>query len=185
MRQRAAICRALIHDPTLLLMGEPFSALDAMTRDEMGLELLRIWQANRKSVLFVTHSIREAAFLSDPLSVRYSRARVSLPTQAARPGPDNHGKPRLFDLERRIPARDKFAPDSPLEETVTSELVSEAAKFPASRELTGIFFDAASEAPDAGQNPATNSKRCSEIPYHSEQGIQFDLTGKQIARSGN
>jgi NitT/TauT family transport system ATP-binding protein len=69
MRQRAAICRALIHDPTLLLMDEPFSALDAMTRDEMGLELLRIWQANRKSVLFVTHSIREAAFLSDRVLV--------------------------------------------------------------------------------------------------------------------
>jgi hypothetical protein len=49
------------------------------------------------------------------LSARYSRARVSLPTQAARPGPDNGGKPRLLDLERRIPARDRFAPDSPLE----------------------------------------------------------------------
>ena len=69
MRQRAAICRALIHDPTLLLMDEPFSALDAITRDEMELELLRIWQANRKSVLFVTHSIREAAFLSDRVLV--------------------------------------------------------------------------------------------------------------------
>ena len=69
MRQRAAICRALIHDPTLLLMDEPFSALDAITRDEMELELLRIWQANQKSVLFVTHSIREAAFLSDRVLV--------------------------------------------------------------------------------------------------------------------
>jgi hypothetical protein len=79
----------------------------------------------------------------------------------------------------------RFATNCLLEETVTSELVSEAAKFPASRELTGIFFDAASKAPDAGQNRATNPKRCSEIPYHSEQGIQFDLTGNQIARSGN
>src|SRR5215831_13468367 len=51
------------------------------------------------------------------LSARYSRACVSLPTQAARPGPDNRGKPRLLDLERRIPARDRFAPDSPLEGT--------------------------------------------------------------------
>jgi hypothetical protein len=59
------------------------------------------------------------------LSTRYSRARVSLLTQAARPGPDNREKPRLLDLERRIPARDRFAPDSPLEETVTSEPVSE------------------------------------------------------------
>ena len=64
MRQRVSICRALIHDPSILLMDEPFSALDALTRDEMGVELLRIWQANRKTVIFVTHSIREAAFLS-------------------------------------------------------------------------------------------------------------------------
>ncbi len=69
MRQRAAICRALIHDPSILLMDEPFSALDAITRDEMGVELLRIWQANRKTVIFVTHSIREAVFLSDRVLV--------------------------------------------------------------------------------------------------------------------
>ena len=69
MRQRVSICRALIHDPGILLMDEPFSALDAITRDEMGVELLRIWQANRKTVFFVTHSIREAAFLSDRVIV--------------------------------------------------------------------------------------------------------------------
>ena len=69
MQQRASICRALIHDPSILLMDEPFSALDAITRDEMGVELLRIWQANRKTVIFVTHSIREAAFLSDRVLV--------------------------------------------------------------------------------------------------------------------
>jgi NitT/TauT family transport system ATP-binding protein len=69
MRQRVSICRALIHDPSILLMDEPFSALDALTRDEMGVELLRIWQANRKTVIFVTHSIREAAFLSDRVLV--------------------------------------------------------------------------------------------------------------------
>jgi len=69
MRQRASICRALIHDPSILLMDEPYSALDAITRDEMGVELLRIWQANRKTVIFVTHSIREAAFLSDRVLV--------------------------------------------------------------------------------------------------------------------
>lgn len=73
MRQRVSICRALIRDPGILLMDEPFSALDAITRDEMGLELSRIWQANRKTVLFVTHSIREAAFLSDRVIVMSRR----------------------------------------------------------------------------------------------------------------
>jgi NitT/TauT family transport system ATP-binding protein len=69
MRQRASICRALIHNPSTLLMDEPFSALDAITRDDMAVELLRIWQTNRKTVIFVTHSIREAAFLSDRVLV--------------------------------------------------------------------------------------------------------------------
>jgi NitT/TauT family transport system ATP-binding protein len=76
MRQRASICRALIHDPSILLMDEPFSALDAITRDEMGVELLRIWQANRKTVIFVTHSIREAAFLSDRVLVMGRRPSI-------------------------------------------------------------------------------------------------------------
>jgi len=78
MRQRASICCALIHDPSILLMDEPFSALDAITRDEMGVELLRIWQANRKTVIFVTHSIREAAFLSDRVLVMGRRPATIL-----------------------------------------------------------------------------------------------------------
>jgi NitT/TauT family transport system ATP-binding protein len=63
MQQRAAIARALIHDPKLILMDEPFGALDALTREKMNLELLHIWQQARKTIVFVTHGISEAVFL--------------------------------------------------------------------------------------------------------------------------
>jgi NitT/TauT family transport system ATP-binding protein len=69
MRQRVSLCRALVHEPPLLLMDEPFGSLDALTRDQMGLDLLRIWNRTRCTVLFVTHSITEAIFLSDRVLV--------------------------------------------------------------------------------------------------------------------
>jgi NitT/TauT family transport system ATP-binding protein len=70
MRQRVAICRAMIHDPAVLLMDEPFGALDALTRDQLGLELAHLWDRQEgKTAIFITHDIQEAAFLSDRIVV--------------------------------------------------------------------------------------------------------------------
>jgi len=88
MQSRVAIARALVHDPTLLLMDEPFAALDAMTREHMMLELQRIWMATARSVVFITHSIPEAVFLSDRivvLSARPGRTIADITVDLPRP----------------------------------------------------------------------------------------------------
>lgn len=73
MQQRASFCRALVHDPPLLIMDEPFGALDAMTRDDMNIWLQDLWMAKTKTVVFITHDIGEAVFLSDRILVMTAR----------------------------------------------------------------------------------------------------------------
>jgi NitT/TauT family transport system ATP-binding protein len=88
MQQRVSICRALICNPPLLLMDEPFGALDALTRDEMALELLKLWGETKKTILFVTHSVEEAVLLSDRVVVMSPRpGTVSLDLRIDLPRP--------------------------------------------------------------------------------------------------
>jgi NitT/TauT family transport system ATP-binding protein len=95
MRQRANLARALTVDPKLLLMDEPFASLDAQTREIMQQELLRIWNADRKTVIFITHQIVEAIFLADRVivfTVRPGRVKTVIPVPFQRP--------RKLDIKR-------------------------------------------------------------------------------------
>ena len=109
MQQRASLCRALLLDPPLLLMDEPFGALDAMTRDEMNLELLRVWgeaaagDGVRKTILFVTHSIPEAIFLADRVVVMSARpAAVRRIVEIDLPHPRDLSSRRYLELRDSI-----------------------------------------------------------------------------------
>ena len=94
MQQRVSLCRALIHDPSVLLMDEPFAALDAMTREELGFELMRIWSADKKTVIFVTHNITEAILLADRVVAMTAR-----PGRIARIVDIDLARPRTIDME--------------------------------------------------------------------------------------
>jgi NitT/TauT family transport system ATP-binding protein len=109
MQQRVAIARALLLDPDILLMDEPFSALDALTRDEMSFELLRIWTERPKTVLFITHSIPEALLLADRVIVMTSRpGRVREILNVPLPRPRSMktlSEPRFHELANHIRGR--------------------------------------------------------------------------------
>jgi len=101
MQQRVAICRALLHDPEIVLMDEPFGALDAMTREQMNIQLEQLWLDGKKSVVFVTHSISEAVLLSDivvVMSARPGRVVGSVEIDLPRPrGGDKRDRPRFTE----------------------------------------------------------------------------------------
>jgi NitT/TauT family transport system ATP-binding protein len=106
MQQRVTITQALIYDPSVLLMDEPFGSLDAMTKDELNLELLRIWEEMEKTVMFITHDLNEAVFLSDRvivLSPRPGRIVDTIEIDLPRPRTDEtRGSDRFVELSTEV-----------------------------------------------------------------------------------
>ena len=106
MRQRVAICRALIQQPGLLLMDEPFGALDALTREQMGYDVLNMWQDIGNTVLFITHSIDEAVFLSDRVLIMSPRPGEfvrDIHVELERPrGGSTHSDPRFIEYTQEV-----------------------------------------------------------------------------------
>lgn len=106
MQQRVTISQALIYEPSVLLMDEPFGSLDAMTKDQLNLELLRIWQETEKTILFITHDLDEAIFLSDRvvvLSPRPGQVVADIEIDLPRPrDEDTHGTERFVELSTEL-----------------------------------------------------------------------------------
>jgi NitT/TauT family transport system ATP-binding protein len=108
MRQRVALARELVYDPDVLLLDEPFGALDALTREQMNWELLRIWSARQKTVVMVTHNIQEAVYLSDrvlTMSSRPGRIETEVAIDLPRPrSVEDLYAPRFVELSRALRA---------------------------------------------------------------------------------
>ena len=107
MKQRVAIARSLAFDPDVLLMDEPFAALDAQTRDGLQDELLRIWEKTGKTIVFITHGIDEAVYLGQRVAVMTSRpGRIKAVVDIGRSPPDRPRGPAVGPRVRPLPARD-------------------------------------------------------------------------------